>query len=143
MGTRTRIVALVRTPAPVPVAERQEVALARLRSLFDAGSIDTLEITACPWRIRAADALTGEILGIVEEIESWADVTRRRVDPCFDRHPIQSSFSGEEGEVITLPVLCIARYEDDALVDVYPVRDEAANYTVEEYLAVLESDLSA
>lgn len=143
MGSRTRIVALVRSPVAAPVAERQEVALGRLRSLFGLGLIDSLEITPCPWRVRTTDALAGDVLALVEEMESWASEHGRRVDPCLDRHTVHSSFSGEESEIVSLPVLAIARYEDDTLVDVYPARDGTSNHSVGEYLSMLESDLDS
>jgi hypothetical protein len=75
----------------------------------------------------------------IEEFQEWARDDDHSLGPSFQR--VERSTMVSEGSVAAIrpPVLCLAVYEGDDLVTVFPCEDEGETRTVEDCLDRLES----
>jgi hypothetical protein len=127
----------VRSPAPAATEQRQETVLGRLQSLRAAGAIDDFTVTY--WFRQALDRDCDPSMPAVAELEAWASDYGVSLTPAFDRHDRSNWYTGIEDTVVTLPVLCLAIYEDDELRSVYPHVCEHGPRTVADGMEQLEA----
>lgn len=68
-----------------------------------------------------------------KEFLAWAEDNDRSITPPFE-HRTVSPLIGEGREVLTLPIMCLAVYEDESLCGVYPSATDGRTISVSEYL---------
>lgn len=108
----------VRSPAPAATEQQQQTVLARLRSLSEAGQVDDFTVTY--WFRQAIERDGEPTLSSIAELEAWATDRGLSLAPALDRHERHNWYTGVDDAVVTLPVICLAIYEDDELRGVYP-----------------------
>lgn len=109
----------------------------RLESIQSSGGIDRFTVRTWPCQV-ALDGPNEDVLAVVERFQQWA--TEEEVDfgPAFDRRAYDRSFTDESGEIVTLPAVALAVYEDDDLVAVAPHADASRPRTVDDLLTTLD-----
>lgn len=134
--TDRRVEVFVRGFAPVRSGHLATVE--RLEELQRSGKISGYTVTTWPNRVRLSErAICGDVIGIYDRFAAWADAHGRRIIPPFDVHETGFLPYDEPDEVLVLPDVCLAVYEEDELVGVYPSADETRLHTVASGLEAL------
>ncbi len=125
----TRVVLWTRRPVCGP---RTEI-IDRLSSLRARGQIDDFTVRTWPDEVTVSEHTRhSRVIETYEQFRSWADGTGVTISPPFDRRTA-TTLVGRSEEVLTLPVLCLAVY-DDGLCGVYPCTDGDETLTVTDYV---------
>jgi len=128
-GDGTRVVLWTRRPVCGP---RTEI-IDRLSSLRAGGQIAEFTVRTWPGEVAVSEHTRhSQVLETYEQFRSWADETDVDITPPFDRRTV-TTLVGRSEEVLTLPVLCLAVY-DDGLCGVYPCTDGDETLTVTDYV---------
>lgn len=125
--------------------DRQQAIQDRLRTLQNDGRIDELSVKAWGKQIPvqeggSADPGTRSWAQLYDEFKSWADRSDCSLEPAFSRHNIESFVADDRQEVIRLPIICLAAYDDDGLLDLAPRSAANRVYTVDDFVAALEAN---
>jgi hypothetical protein len=105
---------------PSPVAGRRERIEARLAELSAEEGIASFDVRTWPKRIPCDGGADPEVRDRYLAFESWATREDARLTPFFGTRECYSMATGERGDWIVLPALCLAVYEDGSLEAVYP-----------------------
>jgi hypothetical protein len=119
----TRVELLARAELPTPAAGQRDHLVDRLADLASDGVLAEFDVSAWPKRMRrdgTADATTRDRY---LAFSAWARDRSVRLTPFFGTRECYSMETGERGEWVVLPVLCLAIHEDGDLAAVYPHAD--------------------
>lgn len=116
----------------------------QLKRLETEGAIDDCEVEVWGRKLcRRIDgdrpAIADAALDTIGEFREWADRTGASLDRCFDEAKVHSELTGENRTEVRLPTVCMAVYDDDELVAVFPHATTDGEYTVDDGLETLES----
>lgn len=119
-------------------------AVERLSALERDGTLAAFEIVVWGRELRLDGPLEGtdyyeRIVSHVEAFEAWAARHDASLDPSFRRRTVESFFSDETYELVSLPVACLGIYRGDDLEQVYPCRRSDGPRSITDYLNRLES----
>lgn len=78
----------------------------------------------------------------VKSFQTWADREGYTLQPAFTRRETSSMLSSRSTTEITVPIMCLAVYEDSDLCCVAPCSNGERTYSVEQCLAALEAGLT-
>jgi hypothetical protein len=121
-----------------PVCGPRTEVIDRLGALASAGALDAYEVETWPDEIALSEHTRHDrVVETYEQFRAWADDTGVSITPPFDRRTV-TSLIGRTEEVLTLPVMCLAVY-DDGLRGVYPCNDGGETWTVTDYLDAYEA----
>lgn len=121
-----------------PVCGPRTEIVDRLGSLSAADSIDAFRIETWPNEVVVSEHTQHtQVIETYEQFRAWADEAGVSITPAFDRRTV-TSLIGRTEEVLTLPVMCLAVYDDD-LRGVYPCTDSDETWTVTDYLDAYEA----
>lgn len=142
-----RVELRVRETTTTSEDERQRGVYERLARLRDAGKIAEMSVEHWGQRVhtRAAGApddgpIHDADRATYEAFETWAERTGHDLEPAFSAHRHGSLIGDERAEVIRVPVVCLAVYDDDdELRGVAPCTTDAGVRTVDDCLAALQS----
>ncbi|MFC6942738.1 HTH domain-containing protein [Salinirubellus sp. GCM10025818] len=140
--TDVRVEVWMRDASPLPDDPRATV-LARLREFEAEGIVDDVSVRI--WGTFLAvpedgtDELDPPIRGRVGKFQRWAERNGHSLEPAFDRFERSSIVSEGETDVIRLPMQCLAVYEDDRLVGVFPCSTGDGTNTVADCVDRLET----
>jgi hypothetical protein len=140
---RSRSVKLFVRGDPEPGTEaRKRHVLERLSELQESGRLTEFEVHVWTKRICPSGPLRETtfhrtVLDTLREFRNWAERTGRSVDCAFKQHETHSVITGEEYSTISLPMMCLAVYEDGALSGVYPHSTDAGVRTIQHVLEQL------
>ncbi|WP_254278736.1 HTH domain-containing protein [Haloarcula marina] len=137
MTQSRRLAVYLRSPVPGDTERRQASVLSRAETLHQQEFVDDISVTY--WHRLSTGSDTAEAAEIAA-MEAWAAEHDCTLAPTFDRHERHSAFLGDDS-VVTLPVVCLAYYEDDDLVGVYPHAGPCGHCTVTDGLDRIESAL--
>lgn len=118
-----------------PVCGPRTTAIDRLTELRSAGLFESVAIETWPEEVVPSEA-DGSVTSTVARLEAWAERNGLRLRPPIETRSV-SPLVGESYEVLTLPMLMVAVY-DDGLAGVYPCTDGDRTWTVADYLAACE-----
>ena len=104
---------------PQPAAERQSAVIERLGTIAASDSLDAFDVVHWAKRV-PIDGDTAREQSLVESFDQWAADRDVSLAPCFDTRDCYSEETGSRRTELVLPVLCLAIYEDDELVEVAP-----------------------
>lgn len=127
---------------PRPATRRREAVAAELAAVADGGSLDAFDVVYWDKRVPVEGESTRERY-LVEVFERWAEEAGACLAPCFDTRRCYDDGSGRVRDELVMPVLCLAVYEGDRLVEVAPRGHGGEVVTVAdclERLAAEESD---
>lgn len=139
MSHNRRLAVYLRRPVPTETERRQSSVLGRADSLRQQELVDQIEVTY--WSRLSTGVDLGETSNI-EALERWAADNNCSLAPTFDRHDRHSAFTGDDS-VVTLPVVCVACWENDQLVGVYPHVGPCGHCTVADGLDRIEAALQS
>jgi hypothetical protein len=137
MSHNTRLSVYLRSPVPSETERRQTGVLGRASSLRNEGLVD--DVTVTYWRRLSMGDSPEESAGI-EAMEAWAAENGCSLATTFDHRNRQSAYTGADS-VVTLPVVCLACWDGDELVGVYPHRGPRGHCSVADGLDRIESAL--
>ncbi|MBV0903088.1 HTH domain-containing protein [Haloarcula salina] len=126
----------VRSDLPTPSRKRCTAIECEVESLVCQGVIDGVETVE--WRKRVP--LRGDNRGereLYNAFAAWAREADVALAPFFDTRLCYSTSTGERRRELVLPVVCLALYDDGALVRVAPFADGGRTESVEECIAAL------
>jgi hypothetical protein len=118
------------------------VVLGRVEALLARGLVDEFRVDTWADRVTDAPPQAALALSALEGFERWALAHHANLTPGFDIHECHSGFTGQRFRTTVFPVACLAVYDDDELVAVYPHSTDAGCVTVDDGLAMLEADAS-
>ena len=137
MSHNTRLSVYLRSPVPDKTERRQIGVLGRASALRNAGLVD--EITVTFWH-RLSTGIDLAESADIEAMERWAAENGCTLAPTFDRRDRHSAYTGTDS-VVTLPVVCLACWDGDELLGVYPHAGPCGHYTVADGLDRIEAAL--
>ena len=132
-----RLTVYLRSPVPNETELRQTSVLGRADSLRQQGLVD--DVTVTYWH-RLSTGVNPREAADIERLEQWASDHGCSLAPAIDRHDRHSAFTGEDS-VVSLPLVCLACWEGDELVGVYPHRGPCGHCTVADGLDRIEAAL--
>lgn len=135
----------VRSLSPRESRRRIESIACRLDTLVDDGAVAHYRVlpTGRELPARPADAVTDYgryLLRRVAAFREWAAETGRCLDAQFERHTVESSFTGESHDALVVPTVVMAEYDDQDLRFVTPCGDGSDHLTVQDRLDHLLAD---
>lgn len=140
MTPKRHVKLYLRDSVPAVARTEQQTAQGRLQALQADGIVDGFTVESWPTRVTNGCAETVPALAAYEGFNSWAHSHDASMRPAFDRHECHSLYTGSTFTTTVLPVMCLAVYEDEKLVSVYPHARHGRPTTVSEGLAILESE---
>ena len=112
--------------------------IATLRQCERQGAIRTLSLRSWPDAVTlGGDGPDSEIVDRFERFERWADANDVTIRPPFRIRTTSSMVSDRERRVLVTPVCCLALYDGDALVGVYPHTDGEITRTATDAIGAL------
>ncbi|MDS0284214.1 hypothetical protein NDI86_19160 [Halomicroarcula sp. S3CR25-11] len=129
----------LRRPVADGTEQRQTSVLGRADALRQQGLVDGVDVTY--WH-RVATGADPREMADIETLERWAADNGCSLAPAFDRHDRHSVFTGDD-TVVTLPVACVAYWEGDRLLGVYPHRGPCGHCTLADGLDRIEAALQS
>lgn len=130
----TRVAVYTRGDAPVAARERYRTVERRLDRLDV-----QVERRSWPRRVSLDAAADPPAAEAYRRFRAWADDRDAGLEPAFLREVRENQITDDRTDVLVTPTICLAVYEGEDLVDVYPHRAEGAVYTVEDGLDALEA----
>lgn len=135
-----RIELWLRGSVPVDIRRTQMAVHDRLQQRCADGTID--DVAVHTWEREAYvptdDRAKTEACEKFDEFERWATEHDWELEPGFDRHRRSSIHTDEPVEAVTLPIMCLAVYDDRSLRAVAPCSDGDRVFTVHDCLAALD-----
>lgn len=127
----------VRASIPNRIREHVYGVVDDLEALEAEGAVD--EVTVETWDARVPvdggeDRLHARAHDAYDEFSAWADEAGRSLDPYFRVRETA------RGEVLVLPIMCLAVEGEDGLEAVYPSETDAEKATVLDGVADLEAE---
>lgn len=134
-----RLELFYRAPAPDEARRSQERVFERLRDL------ERVHVETHKWPMRVvlerdADVRAERALASYTEFDDWAHAHHMDLSPFFNVHE-SHWFTGEVTNELLFPMLCLAVYDDDELVDVYPRMDGTHTVSISQFIDRLESEI--
>lgn len=132
-----RVELYARQSLPDIAANRRDQVAGRLKQLADNGHVS--EVTIHNWDKKVhVDAECRE-MDLYEEFLAWATEVGVGLEPFFDTRNCYSMETGEKGDQLVFPALCVAVYRDDTLQSVYPHSTNDGSRSVMDCLRTIES----
>lgn len=140
---RQSVELFVRTLAPSGATGAQEEIVDRLIGLEREGVVESVDLTV--WgsalRVDGSCARFGNGREVAERVRSFRRWARERdvsLEPHLTTSAVDSAFTGESFERVVLPHRCLAVYEGDGLLAVYPHRNGDVTRTLADGIRALE-----
>lgn len=132
-----RVELYARGDLPRPADRRRTAVVDRLRVLADDERIAGFDEFTWEKRIRTSGPTDREARDLYLAFSQWADEAGVGLRPFFDTRDCYSMETGEFGEWLVFPALCLAVYEDGDLAAVYPHADGGEFRSVTDCLDLL------
>lgn len=124
---------------PGPATDRRNTVAHELADIAASGSLDVFDVVHWAKRV-PAEGQPAQERSLAAEFRTWADEEGVQLAPCFDTRRCYGQQTGEKREELVMPVLCLAVYEGEALVEVAPHAEDGEIVTVADCLARLSAD---
>ncbi|WP_332899042.1 HTH domain-containing protein [Haladaptatus sp. CMSO5] len=137
-----RLELFYRAPAPDEARHSQERIFKRLHELERENGTH-IETHKWPMRVvleRDTDERAARALASYTEFDDWAHSHHVSLRPYFTEHE-SHWFTGEDTNELILPMVCLAVYDGDELVDVFPRTEGNHAVSINQFLDRLESEL--
>ncbi|SDG17873.1 HTH domain-containing protein [Halorientalis regularis] len=133
----TRVELFARSSLPEVASRRRDEVAGRLKQLVEDGHVDDVAIHT--WEKKVPLSGDHDELTEYERFRDWAEETGVVLDPFFDTRSCYSMETGERGEWLVLPALCLAVYRDGDLDAVYPHSTNDGSRSVLDCLHAIEA----
>jgi hypothetical protein len=142
MDQSPRLTADLYVRADAPISEQRSELLDTLDRLQRERRL--AEFAVHPWPNAVSldlveAAAEDSIAGVVRSFERWAGDRGVSIRPPFAVRRSHSEITGETDELLVLPVVCLAAYDGEELVGVYPCCTGGSTVTVADALATIEA----
>lgn len=118
-----RVELFVRDGLPEPAARQCERLTNRLTALEADDTVAAVATFTWDKRVQCGDPVKTKARDRYEEFEAWAADRGVSLRPFFGTRECYSMETGERGEWIVYPALCLAVYDDGDLASVFPHAD--------------------
>ncbi|MFB6179505.1 MAG: HTH domain-containing protein [Halorientalis sp.] len=136
-STGTRVELYARKTLPKVATKRRDEVATRLNELASAGHVSQVEIHS--WNKKVPHDVACHEQTLYETFTEWADEVGVDLAPFFDTRNCYSMETGDRGDRLVLPALCLAVYRDDTLQSVYPHSTNDGSRSVMDCLRAIES----
>ncbi|WP_148258262.1 HTH domain-containing protein [Halalkalicoccus jeotgali] len=143
-ATVPRAVLRLRTLVPRGISPIQSDVIDQLQECKTEGTIADLDIDT--WGSSMGMSISNDrdstdTRKLLSEFEQWEETHNCTLNPAFGRSDTKSSGGGniEDGTYTTLPLLCLAVYNDTTVQAVYPHRTSEEVRTIYDGIAALEA----
>lgn len=120
-----------------PVCGPRTEVIDRLSKLQSEEAIASFTVETWPTEVAISEHTEhGRVVEMYKEFLLFAEENGLSITPPFERRTV-SSLVGESEDVLTLPIMCLAVY-DDGLSGVYPCTDGDQTWSVADYLDAFE-----
>lgn len=127
----------------LPPDDPRTSVVSRLHEFEETGLVDDVSIHVWGKCVSVSDEWADETSPPVREriadFREWADRNGHTLEPAFRWCEESTMLSEEQNEVIRLPLQCLAIYEGDRLVGVFPCSTDNGTKTVADCLQRLET----
>jgi hypothetical protein len=121
-----------------PVCGPRTTVIDHLSSLAAADAIGGFSVETWPDELPVSEHTEhSQVVEQYKEFLLWAEEHDRSITPPFQRRTV-TPLIGERRDVLTLPIMCLAVYEDDSLTGVYPNTHDGQTTSVVDYLELYE-----
>lgn len=121
-----------------PVCGPRTEVIDRLSQLRARGDIGDFAVETWPDEVAISEHTEhARVIEVYKEYLLWAEEHDVSITPPFERRTASSLVGGSE-DVLTVPIMCLAVY-DDGLCGVYPCTHDGRTYSVADYLDALEA----
>ncbi|PSQ45748.1 hypothetical protein BRD17_00860, partial [Halobacteriales archaeon SW_7_68_16] len=124
---------------PKPASGRRDRLRERLCDLAAGSTVEEFDVSTWPKRVPRDGSCDPAVRDRYLEFAAWARDNGVRLSPFFGTRECYSMETGERGEWVVLPALCLAVYEDGDLSAVYPHADGDTYHSVLSGLRHLET----
>ncbi|AGN00659.1 hypothetical protein L593_03540 [Salinarchaeum sp. Harcht-Bsk1] len=125
---------------PTLVLEPIDAKIETLRQCERDGTIDSLLLRSWPGEVAMLeDTPHPEVLDQYDRFTDWADRADVSIHPPFQTRETTSIASERTIDRLVTPTICLAVYDRDRLVGVFPHSDGETTYTVPEAIASLRT----
>lgn len=76
-----------------------------------------------------------------ERFQAWAAANRTNIEPPFIVTEHRRSITGDREVLLKTPVMCLAQYDEDTIVGIYPCQHESGDKKIDTALTALESSM--
>lgn len=126
---------------PEALVEPIDAKIDALHRLESAAHIDDLVLHAWPEKIAITDRTPfSDAIDAFERMEAWATEHGLSVRPPFSVRTTTSVFTDETRTALRTPMMCLAVYVDEQLVNIFPHSQGDDQYGVTDAIAALETD---
>lgn len=122
---------------PRPATARRNAVVEELEALAAGGSLDAFDVVHWAKRV-PTDADGAREHALVAAFRDWAIEEGVSLAPCFETRECYGVRSGDVRTELVLPVLCLAVYEGEELVEVAPRETPAGVVTVADAIENLQ-----
>jgi hypothetical protein len=136
-STGTRVELYARESLPEAAMRRRDRVAGALSELAESGHVAQVEIHT--WATKVPVDGDSTELDRYERFRAWTEDVGVELEPFFDTRQCYSMETGERGEQLVLPALCLAVYRDDRLQSVYPHSTNDGSRSVMDCLRAIES----
>lgn len=139
--TPPQVTLYLRDPVATTIYDQQQAIYDQLQTLREEGRVAGLSLKVWGKQIPTdRDETIGAAKTSVdtyEEFRSWAEDAGYSLTPGFSKHTSSSVVDDDQHDVIRFPLMCLAAYDGDRLLDVAPRTTAEGIYTVEDFLTEL------
>lgn len=148
MGDDHQVRVFIREQTPYGADDRLQEFVEHLRRLDADGTVGDVTITG--WGVRAprpashaSEHIHDSVRETIAEFETWAGHHEQSLTPAFSWYD-RSRLTDENWQEPRLPLICVAVYEGDNLLAVFPSRDDRSGdvYSVPDGIARLEANVT-
>jgi hypothetical protein len=117
-----------------PVCGPRTAVIDQLSSLAASGDIGGFRVETWPDELAMSEHTEhNQVVERYKEFLLWAEENDCSITPPFERRTV-SPLIGKRRDVLTLPIMCLAVYEDDTLCGVYPHSEDGETISVTDFL---------
>jgi len=113
---------------------REEAVLDALYALEDEGRIDEVEVHTWPAKVTLRTGAHSQVVETFESLRTWARNHDVSIQPPFAVREAHSAITGERETLLVTPTLCVAVYDAEELVGVYPSTNGDSVETIDDCL---------
>lgn len=129
---RTPLAAFLFARGSTDARAREEAVFQRLRGLQGDGRIGELSVRTWPGEVSLTRAGHSEVVDTFRTFEEWARARDASIRPPFAIRERQSTITRQEDTLLVTPLVCLAVYDEDDVVGVYPCAHGGSVTTIDD-----------
>lgn len=131
---RTGLTVEVFTRGSMDARSHAESVVNSLLDLAESGRISGVDVHAWPGEMSLDSRSLEGVVERFERFEAWARERDVSIRPPFSVRVRRSTITGESDTLLVTPVLCLAAYDGDEVVGVYPCTDGNSVTSIDDFI---------